>query len=59
MSLRRAFRSARLPLAGLVVACAFTCSAGAARSASNFPEPSGAAHVSLAIEASPPAAISR
>jgi len=29
MSLRRALRLARLPLAGLVVACAFTCSAGA------------------------------
>lgn len=31
MSMRRTIRTLRLPLAGVLVACAFTCSAGAER----------------------------
>jgi len=45
MSLRRAARSARLPVAVLVVACAFTCSAGASRSAAGAAPPAAIAVV--------------
>lgn len=44
MSLRRATRRARMPLAVLVVACAFTCSAGASRSAAVAPVNVPASH---------------